>query len=127
MLAEARKSSERERAEQAAKEWLAERRRANPLPDIELPYLPLQRLYAGFWRLQGDRSVIAGAMGSAVGAIPYLAKSQWLRDSGFRPSTDEWCKAERLLDRLDQEYGRYMADRMKPDEVVEPKATQGED
>lgn len=76
------------------------------MPEFAQPLPSLHRLWAGFWELsEGDRQVFFGAFGGAIyRTISYAAKSQWLRDHGYRPQSEEWMRADHLLRALDREY-----------------------
>lgn len=120
----------RVRAMADADAWLADRRSASPLPEFRKPLDSLRRVWNGFWDLQGDRQISIGMGGASVGSVPYLALSQWLRDSGFSPGTDGWLRAKDLLTRLDREYvvsvNRKLNDAGSKEEAGKGDAAMGE-
>jgi len=84
------------------------------------PYLI--RMRQAFAALNGCRTVALGFGAALTGEIWYPSLSQWLRDQGYQPGTEEWARAEALIQALDR---AYVAHANRPTEEA-PKKPPGE-
>lgn len=112
--------SERDRAAGEAEEWLAARQRDSPLPVVRQTAPYLTRMRQGWAALHGCRTVALGFGGAHTGEIWYPSLSQWLRDQGYQAGTEEWARAEALIQAIDRVYVAHV-NRPREEEPKPPK------
>lgn len=116
---------ERTRGLAEAEAWLAARRLDSPLPVARQMAPHLVRFRQGFAALNGCRTIAIGFGASLTGEIWYPALSAWLRDNGYEPRSQEWARAESLIQALDRAYVAH-ANR-PPEKEPEPAPGAGQD
>lgn len=69
----------------------------------------LERVWSGYWELQGDRSYLVGFGSAHPGSLPYVAKAKWLDDHGIFGERRRFF--EGLWGELDRAYLEHAAER----------------